>query len=171
MSKHEEFEDRLRKAIRPDRERFDVPEGYFANFKTRMLAHVKDLPQQPSVEETESYQVKINWWVLPALMAACLAMFMVFRPSIQTENESLDSVLSDVSIVPVETSEIELDSQSIAAMAETELAEQYEYEIALEEVYSDDDLEQEDYLAALENVETEALEEFLIDNLNLYSEL
>ncbi len=171
MSKHEEFEDRLRKVVRPDRERFDVPEGYFADFKSRMLAHVKDLPQQPEAEKTEGYQVKINWWVLPALMAACLAMFVVFRPSIQTENESLDRVLSEIQPTPVEGSEILLDSTALEVIAETDLLEQYEYEVALEEVYSDDEIEQEDYLATLDHVEMEALEEFLLDNLNLYSEL
>ncbi|TNE80191.1 MAG: hypothetical protein EP332_08445 [Bacteroidetes bacterium] len=171
MSKYEEFEDRLRKAIRSDRERFDVPEGYFSDFKSRMMAQVKDEPVFQTHTEPEVIQVKVNWYVLPLMMAACLALFMVFKPGVKEEPKSLDTVLSEVSIVPTESTDLELDSQSIAAVAETALAEQYEYEVALEEVYEDDDMEEEDYLASLENVETEALEEFLIDNLNLYSEL
>lgn len=164
------FEDRLRKILPSQEEKYPLPENYFSDFKSRLMDKIEEDP----IFTKPVSRIRLNWWVLPTAMAACMALFALVKPTNnQVEPSAPEIQLAEVEIFEEMDSPLEaLDSSLLEKASELELVKNIQVEIELDELYEEAYLEpNDDYIATLSDLESEDLEDYLIDNLNLNTEL
>ena len=154
------WEDKLRKQLGDDPGRFPLPEGYFEGLQAKVDARKEQKPAPGR-----------KWLVWSAALpvAAALAFFILNReeavhvapvsPDLETASDAFYETHTQSELVV-------LDSSDVSELAEIEELEEWQAEqnlISLDEAETSED--------PLKDIAPEVLEEYLVENIHLYSEL
>lgn len=179
------WEDKLRKELGDDSSRFPLPENYFSSLKEKIEASafaekaMADRKVEAELPEplTRNPKPLLKWVYLAALpIAAALAFFILNRETVPTQEPINQELMSEAAEgfyeSRVEEAEnLEIDSQAIVALASNESTKSMQEEVLYEE-YEYDILEEEsDEVDPLDDLDLEDIEEYLVENININSEL
>jgi hypothetical protein len=164
------WEDKLSRHLGEDASRFPLPEGHFGSLKDRIMSGKEKAPAHSG----KTYKLR-SLWLLALPAAAALAFFLINRNTVPVEptvdpvslNQAADGLYEQLTKPePI----IELDKEEAATIAESAGFEILQSEVVMED-YLLDGLEEEkdeDPLAALT---ADDIEEFLMDDLTIMTEL
>ncbi len=167
--KQKKWEEELNKHLGADGERFPVSDGYFDNLEDRIRLRM-DLP----VKRKKTARTYL-WAAAILPLAAALTFFLLNRENVQPEVPQNPALMGEAveqwyRIQTEETILPEIDSQTVAEAKNLEQYENLQAEVVAEDLqyeYLDEESE-EDPLADLR---TEDIEDYLVDYLDLNSEL
>lgn len=154
------WEDELKKQLGDDPRRFPLPQGYFEGLQDKVKNRREESPKPNR-----------KWLVWTAVLpvAAALTFFLLNREeAVKVSPASPDMELASDAFYETQTQSelLVLDSAAVSQLSEIEELEEWQAEqslISMEEGEETPDL--------LEDIAPEDIEEYLVDNLNMYTEL
>lgn len=164
-NKHQE--DPFKAGFGRDAERFPVPEDYFGKLKEHI--------QEKKGRNKAGQGLRITWvrWAAPLTAAAAVALVFLFRPATPDQpSEAISQEMMSEAAGELfrgqENNEVleVLDSEVVAEAAQMEIVEEYKLEVDLAGL--EDENSGEDPLAG---IDSEDIEDYLVENLNINSEL
>ncbi|MBI1222498.1 MAG: hypothetical protein GC180_07840 [Bacteroidetes bacterium] len=172
MKTNTSWEDKLKAKLGEDRERFPLPGNHFASLKEQILSE-KEASRKSNAA---SGKIKPLWLlVVPVAAAAAVAVFLLSRQGVPVQPPPDNLMLSDAAEVYFEitTSEpvqLEVDSHLIKKLSNEPVYQEMKTEVIYEE-YLDDYVYEADEQDPLDQLAVEDIEDYLVENININSEL
>ncbi|MDX5320586.1 MAG: hypothetical protein LPK45_05780 [Bacteroidota bacterium] len=163
------WEKMLRSHLGQDSDRFPLEEGSMARIKANILAQTV---QSAPLDKKKSYTW--TWNIVGVAAAASLALFLVFRNTGSGPEKIDETLLSEAAETLYEQTVeeepiLEIEAEEIPQLQNTAEVQRMQEEVVYEELVAAQEKPfEKDPLASLQ---ADEIEEFLIENLTLYSEL
>lgn len=171
-TKNTNWEDRLKTHLGEDRERFPLPDGHFDSLKASILAN-----KDSEITKTSPKRgMRVVWTVVvPIAAAAALALFVMNRQTVPAAIEEEPVLLSEAAEdflekTTEETVMVEMDTQTIMAIAAEPEYQTLKEEVLFEE-YLEETLYETEEADLFAELEAEEIEDYLVENININSEL